>query len=270
MVATSKRLEERFIQLENVRARYLEAGQGTPTIFLHGVGFATGADTWIPCVEVGLADRLHVIALDMIGWGQGDRPSFEYSLSYFADHIREVQDALGFAKTNIVGHSLGGWQAALFAYESPERVNKLVLVANAGMNVNPPPGLSGVSVPTRETIRQQLSETLGLPDLLDMMTDERTKNANAPGAVEAYEQIDHHIHNYDMRRRYYLKRRLSKLRMPTMVIYGGEDQGFPVPMGQDIAARIPGARFEVVAGSGHMIPIEKPRELTALLQDFLD
>ena len=64
--------------------------------------------------------------------GARDRLDIEYSFAYIVDFVREFQDALGIERSNIVGHSMGGWLASLFAYESPNRVNKLVLVGSGG------------------------------------------------------------------------------------------------------------------------------------------
>ena len=153
---------EKFAQLHDVKARYLEAGEGYPTILIHGVGFTSGAEGWLPAIRAGFADKLHVVALDNIGWGKGDRPTFEYSLAYFADFIRELQDVLGFSKTNIGGHSLGGWISAIFAYESPERVNKLVLDSAAGLNVTPPATASQFEPPTEEQVGGRPSPALGV------------------------------------------------------------------------------------------------------------
>ena len=55
----------------------------------------------LPAIRAGFANQLKVIVVDNIGWGKGDRPTFEYSLSYFADFIRELQDALGYTKTTM-------------------------------------------------------------------------------------------------------------------------------------------------------------------------
>ena len=70
---------ERYVQLQDVKARILEAGTGTPTICIHGVGFTSSAENWLPAIRAGLARNLHLIAVDNIGWGAGDRPTFEYS-----------------------------------------------------------------------------------------------------------------------------------------------------------------------------------------------
>jgi pimeloyl-ACP methyl ester carboxylesterase len=260
---------EKQVQLETVKARYFETGQGYPTIFLHGVGFLNGGETWLPCIKEGLGNGIHVYAADMLGWGAGERPTWNYSFPYWVDHVRELQDVLGLEKTNIVGHSLGGWVAATFAYESPNRVNKLVLVANAGLNPQPPANLANFQPPTREQVAQGLANYPD-PEMRDLLIEQRWRNASAPDAAAAFGKINENLHDFDMRHRYFLRRRLGKISVPTMIVYGENDTGYPVdPMGKELHASIPGSRFEVVANSGHFIPTDQPAALTGLIRDFL-
>src|SRR5579884_2996638 len=122
-------MHERSVQLSHGRTRYFEAGEGVPALLLHGVGFTAGGDSWFLNIDPLAQRGLRIIAPDFVGWGMGDRLPIGYSFAYLVDFIRELQDALGLEKSHIVGHSMGGWLATLFAYESPERVDKLVLVA---------------------------------------------------------------------------------------------------------------------------------------------
>jgi pimeloyl-ACP methyl ester carboxylesterase len=73
-----------------------------------------------------------------------------------------------------------------------------------------------------------------------------------------------------MRRRYFLRRRLPYIKVPTMLVSGENDTGYPPePMGREIHEGIPGSRWEIVQGAGHFIPTDKPAELTRLIKDFL-
>ena len=110
---------ERFVELSHGRTRYFDCGEGAPTILLHGVGYSAGGTSWY-----------RNIAPDFVGWGTGDRLEQGYSFAYLVDFVREFQDALGLASTHVVGHSMGGWIASLFAYESPNRVDRLALTAS--------------------------------------------------------------------------------------------------------------------------------------------
>ncbi len=261
---------EKFAQLHDVKARYLEAGEGYPTILIHGVGFTSGAEGWLPAIRAGFADKLHVVALDNIGWGKGDRPTFEYSLAYFADFLRELQDVLGFSKTNIIGHSLGGWISAIFAYESPERVNKLVLDSAAGLNATPPATVSQFEPPTEEQVREQTKSSFRDPKDQEEQTAFRWENVNQPDAAEAYRQITKHLSDTTWRSRYHLGRRLSKISVPTLVNWGGIGNPlFPPASGEEMAAAIPGAKLNIIEGCGHFVPMEKPKEWAQVVSEFL-
>ena len=100
--------EEKFVEMSHGTTRYIEAGDGYPTILLHGVGYAEGGHNWF--LNIGpLSQKLKIIAVDALAWGKGvgflDQ---EYSFAYLVDFLREFQDALGYDKTNLVGHSMGG------------------------------------------------------------------------------------------------------------------------------------------------------------------
>lgn len=263
-------VEEKYVTLHDVRARYLEAGNGYPTICIHAVGFTNGAEAWLPAIRAGFANNLKVIAVDNIGWGKGDRPTFEYTLSYFADFIRELQDVLGYTKTNLVGHSIGGWISALLAYESPGRVNKLVLDSIAGLNLAPPAAVSNFEPPTQERVLQQVQNLYSDPKDQEEQGVFRWQNVNQPNAVEAYRQITKHLNDPAMRSRYHLGRRLSKIEVPTLVNWGSVGNDLQPPtMGEEIAKAIPGAKLNFIEGAGHMVPEEKPFEWAKVVSEFL-
>lgn len=260
---------ERRLQLDMVEARFLEAGEGIPTICIHGVGYTNGADSWLPAIREGLADGLHIFAIDQIGWGMGSRMDFEYSISYLADHVREIQDNLGYARTNIIGHSLGGWIAATFAYESPNRVRKLVLDSIAGMNPTPPDTVSNFQVPDEEAVKGAVKNQFRAQDQ-EQMAEFYWRNAQQPGAEAAFRQITKHLNDPAMRRRYYLKRKLSKIQVPTLVTWGDQAPPlFPLTAGQEIAALVPGAEMKVIPGAGHFTMQGWPAEFVELARPFL-
>ncbi len=260
---------ERFIQVTDVKARLLEAGEGIPTICIHGVGFTSSGEAWLPAIRAGLADGLHIYALDNVGWGMGDRPDFEYSLYYFVDFIREIQDQLGYAKTNIIGHSLGGWIAANFAYESPNRVRKLVLDNIAGMNATPPDAVANFTPPDEARVRTQVEANFRPEDQEDQFQFQ-WRNANQPGGADAFRKITGHLNDPIMRRRYHLGRRLNKISVPTMVCWGELGNPlFPLTAGQEIASKIPGSELVVVAGGTHFTMQGKPEEFVQAVHGFL-
>lgn len=260
---------EHTVELSTGAGHYFEAGSGEPTIFLHGVGYTAGGAEWFGCVQAGLGDATQMIAMDQFGFGAVDRPAQRYEFSHLVDRVRELQDALGHERTNIVGHSLGGWVAATLAYESPERVDRLVLVANAGLNTAPPPNVQNFEAPTPEAIEAGVA-SIADDELRAALLEQRLRNAAVPSAEDSFRRVTEMLNDTAMRRRYYLTRRLSHITAETLLIFGERDLVFPPLEGRDLMHReIAGSRMVVLPDTGHAVTTERPRELAALVGDFL-
>src|SRR5690349_8850560 len=105
-------------------------------LLLHGLG--ADHTTWGPVIDQ-LARRYTVIAPDLLGHGQSAKPRADYTLGGYANGMRDLLTVLGIDKVTIVGHSFGGGVAMQFAYQFPERTERLVLVGTGGLGpeVNP-------------------------------------------------------------------------------------------------------------------------------------
>jgi pimeloyl-ACP methyl ester carboxylesterase len=269
MAAVDVGVAEKYVNLSHGKTRYLEAGTGYPTILLHGVGFTGGADGWSLTMEP-LAERHWVLAPDFLGWGKGDRLDLEYSFAYLVDFVREFQDGLGIERSNIVGHSMGGWVASLFAYESPNRVNKLVLASSGGTATRTLASMTQFQPPTREQLRAQLALRVKAPGLdLDALADREYAKAQIPGAVEAYQKILNHMNNGLTRQRYNTLRRLPCIKAPTLVVWGRQDSTNALEMGIKTHEAIPGSRLVVIEDCDHFIPTEQPEQFNRALLEFL-
>ena len=97
-------------------------------LLLHGIG--DSSVSWMPVMD-GLAEDHRVIAPDLLGHGESDKPRADYSAAAFANGMRDLLEVLAVERATVVGHSLGGGVAAQFAYQYPDRVERLVLVAPA-------------------------------------------------------------------------------------------------------------------------------------------
>jgi pimeloyl-ACP methyl ester carboxylesterase len=129
--------EGRTVDLGGRRTHYVERGTGQPVVLVHG--FNLDSSTWISNLDP-LAARFRVIAPDLWGQGYSTRGPLEWGYPLFCEQILTLLDALGIERASLVGHSMGGGTAALFARHHPERVAKLVLVDAAGI---PAPSSSG-------------------------------------------------------------------------------------------------------------------------------
>ena len=123
-------LECHEIELHGHSVTYRTAGSGPVLLLLHGI--ANSSETWEP-VAGALAEHFTIIAPDLLGHGESATPRGDYSLGAHASGVRDLLTALGHDHVTVVGHSLGGGIAMQFAYQFPERCERLVLVSSGGL-----------------------------------------------------------------------------------------------------------------------------------------
>src|SRR5262249_49612560 len=112
------------------------AGRGPVVLLSHGI--AGSSATWGDVLP-WLAERYCVVAPDLLGHGESAKPRGDYSLGAYASGIRDLLGVLGHERATIVGHSLGGGVAMQFAYQFPERCERLGLVSGGGPGRGVPP-----------------------------------------------------------------------------------------------------------------------------------
>ena len=133
---------------------YTMAGTGEPLLLVHGLGGDRG--TWDAVLDA-LAATHTVIAPDLPGHGQSDAPAGDYSLGAHASALRDLLIVLGHRSATIIGHSLGGGIAMQFAYQFPDRTDRLVLISSGGLGPQLTPILRAATLPGAETVVAGLS-----------------------------------------------------------------------------------------------------------------
>jgi pimeloyl-ACP methyl ester carboxylesterase len=123
-------LERHEMQLHGHRVSYRTAGSGPALLLLHGI--TNSSVTWERAASL-LCERFTLIAPDLLGHGDSATPRGDYSLGAHASGARDVANALGHERVTVVGHSLGGGIAMQFAYQFPERTERMVLVSSGGL-----------------------------------------------------------------------------------------------------------------------------------------
>jgi pimeloyl-ACP methyl ester carboxylesterase len=266
MTSTALQTQPKSVTLSHGQTRYFEAGSGHPTILLHASQYTSGGQEWLYNLS-GLSSKLHVYAPDLVGWGPGGKLEQEYSFAYLVDFVREFQDALGIERSHIVGQSMGGWIAGLFAYESPNRVDKLVLVCSGGLTTDAH-GMADRAAPDREQIRKQLQSWYRIEGLdFDSMADEAFSEMQGSGVLDSMPKIMRHMANPETRVRYQLLRRLERIQAPTLVLCGVKDNS--AQRWQEVTALIPNGRYVSVDDAGHHLSTERPEEFNRNVLEFL-
>lgn len=279
-------ITERRIALTCGENRYLEAGDGPPLLLLHGMGVAMSANS-MELLIPHLAVRFRVLAPDLLGFGLGTRrveagPTFDLIL----EQLREFMDRLDLAQVHLVGHSLGGWLGGLLAYQSPQRLGRLVTLCGAGLNREPAAGVGAKPQTSREQLRDLVRGGLRDPDRLgaaglEQIVDGLYAAAVAPGAAGSLDPLLAQMQSPAVRERYMLHRRLPYLTVPTLMLWGEHDPLDPYPtwsaefdaLGGDMHRSSKpwapgGARFAKLP-CGHHPQWELPQQTAALVGDFL-
>jgi len=253
------------IQLYGHRVTYRTAGEGPVLLLLHGV--TNSSQTWEPVAEE-LAGSFTVIAPDLLGHGESATPRGDYSLGAHASGVRDLLTLLGHDRATVVGHSLGGGIAMQFAYQFPERCERLVLVSSGGLGPEVHLLLRAAALPGADyvlpliTSRRLLGAGRGVGGVLQRLR-------LAPGGdlallAEGFASLDNRgsreaflhtvravIDPSGQRVSAYDRLGLASL-MPSLVVWGENDSIIPVAHGETAHAAMPGSRFVVFPGAGHL------------------
>jgi pimeloyl-ACP methyl ester carboxylesterase len=270
------------IALHGHRVRFHRAGDGPLLVLLHGI--ASTADTWSPVVEA-LAARHTVIAPDLLGHGDSAKPRGDYSLGAYASGVRDLVAALGYDRGTVVGHSLGGGIAMQFAYQFPERVERLVLISSGGLGREVHAILRAATLPGSELVLALLGGAWlratggalgGALARLGLRTGEDLGGVAAgigsladAGARSAFVHTARAAIDPGGQRVWATDRLYLAAELPTLIVWGERDPIIPVEHGRAAHAAIPGSRLEVFAGAGHFPHREQPARFVSALEDFL-
>ena len=254
------------VNLSHGVTRYFEAGNGPPVILLHGSGIEQGGADFLRCMDV-LGRELRVLAPDFVGWPPSDSFSEMASFPYLVDFIREFQDALGLASSHVVGVSMGGWIAGLFAYESPQRVDKVVVGGNPGLHGSPNRRMAQWQPPTDETVREWVESVTQVPgfDGATLLAEKLAK-MHEPGVADSFARIMRHMADDANRKRYALDRRLPHVKVPALFLWGQHDNN--VEQAAECQQLTPGSQVKILE-AGHRMHIEDAALFSNAILEFL-
>jgi pimeloyl-ACP methyl ester carboxylesterase len=292
-VRPPKALHSGWVHVGSVRVHHTHGGQGSPVLFIHGLG-SSGYIEWRFNLEPAGA-RHRVYAPDLPGFGRSDKPRARYGIPYFTRFIERYLESRDLRSVAVVGASLGGRIALELTLKHPELVSKLVLVNALGLgrpNVRVSYGL--VTIPrvgealmglARDALRwappamirrvaaRYSGATADLNRTMDdVYIDHLRELYAAEGFHDAYlatvrslvtPQAVFGAHQ-DM------TKRLNELNVPVLLIWGADDPLFPVAHASRAHALIERSRLAVIEGAGHTPQAERPEEFNRVLNTFLD
>jgi 2-hydroxy-6-oxonona-2,4-dienedioate hydrolase len=265
-----------YVDVNGIKTRYLAAGEGNSRslIFLHGTSGHAEAYTR----NLGPhGEHFATYSIDMIGNGLTAKPPLDLEIAVYVDHLRGFMDAMRIDKASISGESLGGWVAAQFALDSPERVEKLVLNTTGGRTAFPDVmarivdlSMAAVTDPSWGRIRSRLEFLMADPSRVhDDLVATRQRIYAMPGMVEAMKRTLV-LQNMETRKRNLISDSgWAAIAAPTLVLWTSHDPTAAATEGKKIADLIPGARFVVMDGCGHWPQFEDAATFNDIHLSFL-
>jgi pimeloyl-ACP methyl ester carboxylesterase len=270
-------LEERSLELEDVRLRYFVGGEGPPLVLVHGLGGA--AANWIEVVRA-LAPRFRMLVPDLPGHARSRPLVGATTLDTYADRLARLVEHEGLERAAFAGHSLGALVALRLAVARPKRVGALVLV-----------GAAGIRSATREAERWLNVAAFIRPGRLYARQRERIARrkvlryavfgywgASDPLALSD-DAVQGFLANLGRHRDTKTARRalvrddprldLERVQCPTLVIWGARDHQVPIDDAFEYARRL-GAPLRVIADCGHLLIGERPGACADAISVFLE
>ncbi len=272
-------MPEAFIN--GARIYYQVRGRGFPLILSHGLG----ADHTMWALQVAaFKECFKVVLWDFRGHGRSEITEEGYSLEQFVKDERELLRYLGISKAHIGGLSLGGLVSSWFAATYPEMTVSLILSDSAGL-------LEGMSEEEKEDKRNlfemsaKVAEKEGRAAMVEatislMFSEEFIKNS--PDIVNKIKEgimadpgqgyartIRHLLMDFWKKSEDEIKSNLAGISAPSIILAGDLDRLTPLPTQEALHRAIPGSRFKVIKGAGHVPVLEKPEEWNREVLDFL-
>ena len=260
----------------HITLAYEITGAGKPLVLITGVGY--GRWFWRKVVP-GLAKHFQVIAFDNRGAGGSDKPDGPYSVAMMAADTAGLLDALNVKNAYVLGHSLGGYIAQELVVTRPDLVGKLILASTnyGGTKVIPitPEAMDVLTNRTGdpvELVRRGIAIACAPgfadrhPEVVKELLDYRFTNPVPPAQYAAQVAAGAGTMTYSDE---IVDQRMRAIKVPTLILFGEHDKVVPPGNADLMAQKIADARVKIIAGTGHIFPIEDPGATVAAIVEFL-
>jgi pimeloyl-ACP methyl ester carboxylesterase len=249
------------IDVGGIAVETLVAGDGRPLVFLPGGDYVAQNR---PCLDQ-LARRFRVVMPRPPGFGRTPRPPWFRSVHDIAHLWLDLLDRLDLAGVTLVGASFGGWVALELAVRSTARIARLVLIDSLGLKFGGREEREIADIyalPADEVLRRQFVDPArAMPDYstlaeADLLAIARDREALALYSWKPYMHDPALVHW------------LHRVTCPALVLWGDQDGIVAPAYGERLAAALPNARFELVAGAAHHPQIEQPDRVAQAIERF--
>lgn len=257
------------VNIKDLKVEYERTGKGIPLLILHGWG---GSSKSWEKVQQSLASDFEVIVPDLPGFGESGSLKQPWLVSDYVSFILKFVQELELNHFHLVGHSFGGSLAVKFAAEHPDRVRKMVLLDSAG--IKPEPGLKAKILSSLAEVGEAVFSVEPLSKFKENARDYfylLMKNRDYGKASEIMRETMNNVFDYytdfDLRSGEFLTD-LEKVKVPTLVLWGEEDEIVPIEYGRIMNEKIDNSEFRVISQAGHSPNLNRASETAENIIDF--
>jgi pimeloyl-ACP methyl ester carboxylesterase len=258
-------MKRSYVDIHEGQIHYQMDGSGENLLLLHSTGMSS--EEYFQMIPI-LARTHRVIAMDLLGYGNSDKPPLGFRIEDHALSIVHFLDALGFKKTSIAGHHGGSRLAVEIAATWPERVDKLVLsgcpwYSSEERQVLPnDPKFSPLEIKGDGSFMMELWHTFRSLCQTELKPEVMCKMmAAALMAGTGFHDLHQAAFHHD------IEPRLRLIKSPTLLVAGTKDMFYSQL--ETISQVIPQSKTQVINGAGNFTCLEKPDEFAQAILDFL-
>jgi pimeloyl-ACP methyl ester carboxylesterase len=263
MSISTGRFTEEVVEFAHTRLYVLKGGTGNPLLVLHGV---EGHEGWLAFHEA-LAEHATVYAPSHPGYGHTERPAWMETIAHQAVFYHWFLQEAGLQAVDLVGVGVGGWIAAQMAVMCADHVRHLVLVDAAGIRPRQGETLDLFIIPWREVVERSF---------YDAQHSAEYQRIYGAAPIQEFGGLREAGRSMSIRMCYRpymhdpaLFPTLGKIGVPTLIVWGAQDQIMPIECGHLYQEAIPGARLRVIEQCGHWPHFEQPQALAEIIREFL-
>jgi len=267
-VDEAKMMEEKFLQIDGNKIRYLESGNSKKTLVLvHGLG--ASAERWDQVIPL-FADEFRVIVPDLIGFGYSDKPLVDYTPEFFSEFLKKFFIASGIKRPNLIGSSLGGQISAEYASSNPQEIEKLILVSPSGAMKQSTPALDAYIMAALYPNEQSAKNAFELMEGSGKTVNEEIVNGfiermRLPNAKLAFMSTLLGLKNSEL-----ITSKLQTISTPSLIIWGSNDPVIPIQHADSFVSTIQDCRFFRMDGCGHTPYVQDPHVFASKVIEFLN
>jgi pimeloyl-ACP methyl ester carboxylesterase len=258
-------VESRTVKVGGYRVHYLAEGPagGPAVVLVHGLGGRS--EDWLALAAYLMKAGYRVYMPDLIGYGRSDKPAdFSYSVHDEAGVVVGFLDALGLKQVDMGGWSMGGVIVQHVAYRHPERVRRLMLFDAAGINEKPAWDTRLFAATTPQELDQFYALLMPNPPKMPGFVARDILRFTKERAWIIHRAVDSMLTGQDA-----TDSLLPQFKMPVLIVWGVEDQIFPLSQGETMHRLAPQSELDVIPGCGHLAPVQCTAQIGPKVVEFV-